>query len=189
MVAIRHERPTEAAAREALLDLAYGPARFAKPSTSLREGRPPALALVAAERRRIIGTVRLWPVLAGASRPALLLGSLAVHPGYRLRGIGAELVRRALREARALGRGAVLLVGDASYYARFGFSSAGTGGLWLPGSYEQHRLLGLELVEGALDGARGMIRAASPAARQPVRTTSAVASLLCDGNPLAPRAA
>jgi predicted N-acetyltransferase YhbS len=187
MVAIRHEQPTEAAAREALLDLAYGSARFTKPTASLREGRAPALALVAADRRRLIGTVRLWPVLAGAGRPALLLGSLAVHPSFRLRGIGGDLVRRALRDARALGRGAVLLVGDASYYARFGFSSARTGELWLPGPCEQHRLLGLELVEGALDGARGMIRAASPAARRPVRT--AVASLLCDGNSLAPRAA
>jgi len=29
----------------------------------------------------------------------------------------------------------------------------------LPSPYEQHRLLGLELKAGALDGARGMIRA------------------------------
>ena len=28
---------------------------------------------------------------------------------------------------------AVLLVGDAPYYERFGFSAAATGGLWLPG--------------------------------------------------------
>ena len=54
---------------------------------------------------------------------------------------------------------AVLLVGDASYYGRFGFSAEKTGALWLPGPYEQHRLLGRELKPGALDGARGLISA------------------------------
>ena len=68
-------------------------------------------------------------------------------------------MQRALREARRLGHRAVLLVGDAPYYGRFGFSAEKTGALRLPGPYEQHRLLGLELKAGALDGARGLIRA------------------------------
>src|SRR4030095_13425810 len=57
---------------------------------------------------------------------------------------------------------AVILLGDAPYYARFGFSAAKTGGLSLPGAFERDRLLGLELDEGALDDAWGMI---APAAR------------------------
>jgi predicted N-acetyltransferase YhbS len=68
-------------------------------------------------------------------------------------------MQRALREARSRRHGAVLLVGDAPYYGRFGFSVEKTGALRLPGPYEQHRLLGLELKRGALDGARGLIRA------------------------------
>ena len=51
----------------------------------------------------------------------------------------------------------MILLGDAPYYGRFGFSAAKTGELMLPGAYEQERLLGLELAEGALDGAWGMI--------------------------------
>jgi len=51
----------------------------------------------------------------------------------------------------------VLLVGDAPYYGRFGFSAEKTGALWLPGPYEKSRLLGCEIVAGALDGARGLI--------------------------------
>src|SRR5262249_10299692 len=66
MVTVRKERPAEAATRDALLDLAYGPARFAKTSERLREGRRPELALVAAEGRRVVGTGRLWR--AGARR-------------------------------------------------------------------------------------------------------------------------
>jgi len=125
----------------------------------LREGRLPAdgLSLVAAERGRLIGTVRLWHVAAGPERPALLLGPLAVSPQRRNRGIGSALMRRALQEMRRLGHRAVILVGDAPYYSRFGFTAAKTKKLWLPGPFEADRLLGLELAPGALDGAHGLI--------------------------------
>ena len=54
----------------------------------------------------------------------------------------------------------MILLGDAPYYARFGFSAEKTGELSLPGPFERDRLLGLELRDGALDGAWGMIAAA-----------------------------
>ena len=175
MVAIRSELPPDVAAREALLDVAYGPGRFAKPSQRLRERRAPALSLVAHAEDRLVGTVRLWPVavagLADTSRAALLLGPLAVHPDCRRRGIGAALMRRAIRAARLAGHAAVLLVGDAAYYGRFGFSAAKTAALAMPGPFAPERLLALELVPGALDGAHGVIRAAAP--RWPVRRIAA----------------
>jgi len=168
MFAIRHEKPSDATARETLLDAAYGPVRLTKPSERLRTARRPAqgLTFVASEDGRIVGTVRLWTISAGAGRPALLLGPLAVHPDCRNRGIGSALVRHALAEASRRGHGAVLLVGDASYYGRFGFSAEHTGRLWLPGPYEQHRLLGRELASGALDGAHGLIQAPKPATKR-----------------------
>jgi predicted N-acetyltransferase YhbS len=161
MVTIRRELAKDAAAREALLDVGYGDARFTKVSERLREARLPApgLALVACDRGRIVGTVRLWNVSAGSSVPALLLGPLTVHPDYRGRGIGSALVQRALDAARLLGHRAVLLVGDAPYYGRFGFSNEKTAALWLPGRYEPSRFLALELQAGALDGARGLVSA------------------------------
>ena len=169
MITIRQEKPTDAGARERLLDAAYGPVRFTKPSQQLREGQAPAagLSFVAGEDGRVVGTVRLWPVAAGAGRQALLLGPLAVDPAYRNRGIGSALMRRALSDARRRRHRAVLLVGDAPYYGRFGFSAEKTGGLWLPGPYEAHRLLGHELAAGALDGARGLIRVPRNATRKP----------------------
>jgi len=161
MIAIRNETDLDIAPREALLDAAFGDARFAKTAQRLREGRLPAagLSFVARANKRLIGTVRLWDIAAGAGRPALLLGPLAVARGFRDRGIGAQLMRHALGEAGRRGAAAVLLVGDAPYYGRFGFSAEKTGALWLPGPYDRARLLAHELVPGALDAAHGLISA------------------------------
>lgn len=169
MVTIREEKPADSEAREALLDEAYGAERFAKASERLREGRLPAdgLSLIATEQGRLVGTVRLWNVSAGPACAALLLGPLAVHPGHRNRGIGSRLMQRAIARARLAGHGAIVLVGDAAYYGRFGFSAACTAGLWMPGSFERHRLLALALKPGALDGARGLIGAAGRLAPAP----------------------
>ena len=157
--AIRAEKASDVVAREALLDAAFGENRQQRTCQRLRDGRAPAdgLALSAVARRgRLVGTLRMWHVSAGGVR-ALVLGPLAVDPTFRKLGVGAALVTRALAAARARGHRAVLLLGDAAYYERFGFSAAKTAELMLPGAYEQDRLLGLELTEGALDGAWGMI--------------------------------
>jgi predicted N-acetyltransferase YhbS len=169
MVIIREEKFADIAAREALLDQAYGPSRFAKASERLREGRVPAdgLSLVAVDRGRIVGTVRLWHVTAGPGRAALLSGPLAVDPAHRNRGIGSALMRRTIARARLAGHRAILLVGDAAYYSRFGFTAAPTGGLWMPGRYDRDRLLALELHPDALGGARGLIAATGAFAPKP----------------------
>jgi predicted N-acetyltransferase YhbS len=168
---IRHERQRDIDAREALLDEAFGETRSRKSSERIREGRLPAegLSFIAAEGKRVIGTVRLWHVDCGENRSALLLGPTAVALDCRNRGIGAALVRRAVAEARRRGHQAVILVGDAPYYGRFGFSADKTGALWMPGPFERHRLLALELVPGALDGACGVIGATGQAAEKPQR--------------------
>ncbi len=114
-----------------------------------------------------VGTIRLWHVSAGPERPALLLGPLAVDAAWRGCGIGAALVQRAIATARRRGHLAVLLVGDAAYYRRFGFSAEKTGALWLPGPFERHRLLGCEIVPGTLDGARGLVGAIDRTAPMP----------------------
>lgn len=157
---IRAERASDVVAREALLDTCFGANRALRTCQRLRDGRAPAegLALSVVRRGRLVGTVRLWHVSAGG-KPALMLGPIAVDASCRGLGIGAALMRHALSAAKARGHGAVLLLGDAAYYARFGFSALKTTDLSLPGPFERERLLGLELRDGALDGACGMISA------------------------------
>ena len=158
--AIRAEKASDVVAREALLDACFGENRHMRTCQRLRDGRSPAegLAFSAMAEGRLVGTLRLWHVSAGGI-PALMLGPLAVEASSRQLGVGAALMDHALAAAKARGHHAVILLGDAPYYTRFGFSAGKTGELSLPGPFERNRLLALELVEGALDGAWGMISA------------------------------
>jgi predicted N-acetyltransferase YhbS len=158
--AIRAERVSDVVAREALLDACFGENRHMRTCQRLRDGRAPAegLAFSAMAEGRLVGTLRLWHVSAGGV-PALVLGPLAVEVSSRKLGVGAALMDHALAAAKARGHRAVILLGDAPYYARFGFSAQETGELSLPGPFERERLLALEFEDGALDGAWGMISA------------------------------
>jgi predicted N-acetyltransferase YhbS len=169
MITIREETFHDVEAREALLDACFGPARFQKTCERLREGRMPAegLSLVIDRNSEIIGTVRLWHIAAGPNRSALMLGPIAIDPSVQSLGLGGKLMREALQRARGLGHKAVLLVGDAPYYERFGFSTEKTGSLWLPGPYERNRFLARELEAGALDNARGLVSATGALERKP----------------------
>jgi predicted N-acetyltransferase YhbS len=163
---IRAERAADIVAREKLLDRCFGENRRLRTCQRLRDGRAPAegLAFSAVSEGDLVGTLRLWHVSAGGVR-ALVLGPLAVDPSCRTLGVGAALINHALAAARQRGHGAVVLLGDAPYYGRFGFSVHKTAELSLPGEFERDRLLGLELREGTLDGAWGMIVPAKAASR------------------------
>jgi predicted N-acetyltransferase YhbS len=172
---IEAESVRDVTAREMLLDRAMGPGRRRKSSEKLRRGRKPSegLAFVARDGDgRVVGTVRLWDVDAGG-KPALLLGPLAVDPTVKSSGIGSALMQHGIAEAARLGHGAILLVGDAPYYARFGFSGEKTGDMSMPGPYERHRFLALELRDGALDGAVGTLRATGRKVEQAARKLAA----------------
>src|SRR4030095_9502873 len=82
--AIRAERASDVAAREALLDACFGDDRHMRTCQRLRAGRPPAegLALSPVRRGCVVGSGRLWPVSTGGI-PALMLGPLAVEASSR----------------------------------------------------------------------------------------------------------
>ena len=181
--AIRSERGSDVIAREALLDACFGANRGLRTCERLRDGRAPAEGLAFSAVRRgnatgPVGTLRLWHVSAG-DIPALVLGPLAVEDTCRNLGLGAALMDHALAAAVARGHRAVILLGDAPYYARFGFSAQKASRISLPGPFERDRLLGLELCEGALEGASGLILptgAALPKIRA-VRATKALRAM------------
>ena len=155
---IRHELPVDAAAIERLHERAFGPGRFARTAFRLREGVPPdpQLSFTAHVGTFLVGSVKVTSVRAGG-HPALMLGPLTVDPAFEGRGIGAALMQRAIEAARANGHDLVMLVGDAPYYARFGFKPIRPGQLVLPGPADPARFLALELVEGVLAARQGAV--------------------------------
>lgn len=135
---------------ETLLDEAFGTDRFTRTAYRLREGSQPVAAssLVARGDDGVLcGSISFWPLtLVGQTdRSALLLGPIAVAGACRGRGLGAALIETGLAAARLAGHRLVMLVGDAPYYGRFGFSNALTGHWQLPGPVDQARVLALSL--------------------------------------------
>lgn len=137
-VSIETETAADAAAVEALVLAAFGPGRFAKTAERLRERASVVAGFVAREDGAVIGSVRLWAIIIGETR-ALFLGPIAVDAGNRRGGLGAELVKACLAYAQADDVAGVLLVGDASYFERFGFGRAE--GVVMPGPVDAPRLL------------------------------------------------
>ena len=178
MVTIRKEKLADVAAREALLDKAYG----IKPSFPKL---PNGCAKVAC---RQAGCRWLRPITVSSSAQCgygmspqaraatrCCWARSRFTPDRRNRGIGTALMRRAIARARLADHGAILLVGDAAYYGRFGFSTVLTRDLWMPGEYERDQLLALQLEPGALAGARGPISARLTAGGAEVRLRMLIA--------------
>lgn len=90
--------------------------------------RPDNVGFVADHEGRVVGHVgltRCWIDAPDRLVSALVLGPLSVSPDVQRRGIGAELLERAVAHARSTDAPAVFLEGDPAYYSRHG---------WLPAS-------------------------------------------------------
>lgn len=142
---------------EALYDLCFAPGREALSSYRLRDGVPkiaPLCLLLRNDAGGVAAAIRYWPVRVGGA-PTLLLGPIAVHPTHQGEGLGALLMHESLTEARRLGWQRVLLVGDAPYYRRFGFTRRD--GVEMPPPTNPDRVLGFELLTGAWKGVAGEV--------------------------------
>jgi predicted N-acetyltransferase YhbS len=139
---------------EALYDTCFAPGREVLSSYRLRDGVPPvhALCRIARDDLGILaGAIRYWPVLAGRFE-ALLLGPVAVHPTRQGEGLGALLMQDTLAAAAVEGWRRILLVGDAPYYKRFGFTLLPD--VIMPPPTNPARVLG----RGDWDGIRGTVK-------------------------------
>ena len=132
---------------EELLDVVFGPERHLRTAYAIREGTDwlPALSFAALdEEERLAGTIQAWPVALtdaqGRRHPLIMVGPVAILPGLQGTGYGRMLMAA---QASALDPAAPLpqvLIGDAPYYGRFGFTEAPRG--WrCPGPWEPERLL------------------------------------------------
>lgn len=139
----------------------FGPGRFARTAYRIREGREPVspFCRVATSGSTIVAALRFTKIVIGGNPGALLLGPLAVDTAFVNQGVGRQLISEGLELARSHGIGIVVLVGDESYYGRFGFSTVPPGAITLPGPVNPARILALELRPGAASEFLGVIGA------------------------------
>jgi putative acetyltransferase len=120
----------------------------------------PELSLVAEFNGRIVGHILLSKVklLSDAGgQDILALAPMAVVPSQSHRGIGSELVQRAIEEAKALGQKAIVVAGRPDFYKRFGFEPASKWGLTSNLSIATDLITAIELEEGSLGGGGNVI--------------------------------
>jgi predicted N-acetyltransferase YhbS len=136
---------------EDLLDLAFEPARRTRTAYRIREGTEwlPALSFAALDDEEyLVATIQLWPVAltdpAGKPHPLVMVGPVAVLPAHQGEGYGKALVAAALGALDPAAPIPQVLIGDAPYYKRFGFTEAPRG--WrCPGPWDPARLLTRDL--------------------------------------------
>lgn len=85
----------------------------------------------------------------GSVRGLLGLAPLAVHPDFQRRGIGSALAREAIRQCKDAAVSRLFVLGEPSYYQRFGFEAASSQGFTsdydaLPGAEGAFQVLNLK---------------------------------------------
>jgi putative acetyltransferase len=89
---------------------------------ALRTDGEVAIELLAEQAGQVVGMVLLSDLQAPTG--TLALAPIAVLPECQGKGIGATLIRAAIARARGIACPAIFLLGEPSYYERFGFSVA-----------------------------------------------------------------
>lgn len=162
MVEVRAEAPGDRGAVREVIEAAFGRSDEASLVDALSDAGPLIVSLVALEDGSVVGHVLFSPVSVEPEAPgrfsAFGLAPLAVLPAYQRRGIGSRLVREGIEECRRSGCDAVFVVGDPSYYRRFGFMPAATRGMRCEYPAPDEAFMAMELRAGALDGARDLVK-------------------------------
>ena len=146
---IRPAAPADIPAIRQVVTAAFGQAEEADLVERLRADGDVRVELVAQETGDITGHI-LFSRLGIGPIEGAALAPLAVAPAQQRRGIGAALTRAGIERCRELGIPAVVVLGHADYYPRFGFSAALAAPLEAP--FSGPSFMAIELTPGALAG-------------------------------------
>jgi putative acetyltransferase len=160
VVLIRDEEENDWAAVRALNAAAFETPAEANLVDALRVQAQPVVSLVAEEAGLVVGHILFSPVtLSGhAGLHIMGLAPMAVAPSRQRHGIGCALVRAGLERCRAIGAGAVVVLGHHKYYPRFGFSPSVRFGIGSEYEVPDDAFMVVEVQPGFLRGASGTIQ-------------------------------
>lgn len=134
---IRKEKPSDIESIEAVIVQPFLNAPYTDHTEqfivrALREADALTISLVAEVQGNVIGHVAVSPVtISDGAKGWFGLGPISVMPDHQRSGIGSQLMRQAIEELQKLGASGCVLLGDPSYYSRFGFKPEAN--LVLPG--------------------------------------------------------
>ena len=123
---LRNEQPADIDAIRRLNEAAYPTPAEGRLVDLLREADHLTLSVVALAGKQIVGHVAFSPTSSDGEEAGLGLAPLAVDAAYRRQGIGAALIEHALAQCRSLRTPFVVVLGEPSYYRKFGFEPAST---------------------------------------------------------------
>lgn len=156
---IRAERPADIAGIRLVNLAAFESSAEADLVDALRKQAAPLVSVVADDGDAIVGHVMFSPVgLTGHPSTRIAgLGPMAVLPERQRQGIGSAMIRAGLGHCKQVGFSAVVVLGHAGYYPRFGFTPASRFGLGSVYDVPDDVFMAVELEEDALTGKAGMI--------------------------------
>jgi putative acetyltransferase len=159
MHAIRAERPEDIGGIRQVNLSAFETSAEADLVDALRRQARPFVSLVAVEGEEVVGHILFSPVTLSSDPAAPIMGlaPMAVRPDRQRQGVGSALVRAGLEECRLLDAIAVVVLGHAHYYPRFGFTRASAFGLASEYDVPDDVFMVLELRAGLLREKRGTI--------------------------------
>jgi putative acetyltransferase len=159
-VRIRLERPVDIPGIRAVNRAAFKTSTEADLVDPLRKQASPIVSLVAEDREAVIGHILFSPVTLTPHPEVQIMGlaPMSVVPARQRHGIGTALVREGLEQCRRSGFGAVIVLGHAEYYPRFGFRPASQFGLSCEYDVPDEVFMALELDKDILRGRSGRIR-------------------------------
>ena len=156
---IRKEREGEFAATRDIHLAAFETPAEADLVDALRRRAQPIVSLVAARGGTLVGHILFSPVsLTGHPEIRLMgLAPMAVAPDYQRQGIGSQLVRAGLEGCRRIEAAAIVVLGHADYYPRFGFRKASSFGIRSEYEVPDEVFMAMELEADALANATGTV--------------------------------
>jgi putative acetyltransferase len=157
-VTIREEAAADIVAIRAVNIRAFGQQQEANIVDTLRANGVVLLSLVATMNEQVVGHIMYSPISIGPDVAGAALAPMAVLPEYQRQGIGSNLVKSGNLRLKDAGCPAVIVVGHAEYYPRFGFVPASTRGIRCEWDVPDNAFMLLVLDEAKMRGVSGLAK-------------------------------
>lgn len=167
-IIIRPERNTEYNKTEEIIQKAFLNEEYSDQKEHLLVNRIrksdafiPELSLVALNQDEdVIGHILLSKIkiVDGNNKvDSLALAPVSVTPEYQKKGIGSQLIRAALKNAKDLGYHSVIVLGHKDYYPKFNFKPASLWNIQAPFEVPDDVFMALELTPNSLEKVQGVV--------------------------------